>query len=329
LNQLNLQYVLDENKLFFSIFIFYLKSERDSNYHSQTDKSAGVFSETTSTSKNNNDDDDDDDDNGIPTNSALNYNQQSEEIQMPPAIEDVHDIEEEEEEEEKQQGESANELSSPEIAQRQKESLTPSEKTEERQKSSSSRPKTAPSIQSHSKNEESKSSRSSSTTSSDDTSALLRSDNDNDNSQNLSDDELNNEEEQVPIETPIKSDHSSPDISDTMNIVDQENISPQPIDKLSQRDVKGEYDPSQVMQLKESFQPIINEAASYGHIDVVRDLIEVFFIQIYFSFHYINIILYSVVKVFTHKIYYNVHLYMKHVLVVMDNLYLNFLIKKH
>jgi hypothetical protein len=38
---------------------------------------------------------------------------------------------------------------------------------------------------------------------------------------------------------------------------------------------KGTYNIEQVMQLKESFQPVINEAASYGHLDIVKTLIEV------------------------------------------------------
>jgi hypothetical protein len=59
------------------------------------------------------------------------------------------------------------------------------------------------------------------------------------------------------------------------------------MDKLQQLAVKGEYDTSQVIQLKESFQPIINEAASYGHLDIVRKLIEVvLFIFIFLSLYY-------------------------------------------
>ena len=54
-----------------------------------------------------------------------------------------------------------------------------------------------------------------------------------------------------------------------MNVINEESMSPR-------QDIKGEYDVSQVIQLKESFQPIINEAASYGHLDIVRRLIEVF-----------------------------------------------------
>lgn len=250
-------------------------------------------------------------------------------MHMPPTVEDVHDSEFDEKQQEP--GESENELSSSELTQRQKQSLSPSEKTEERQKSSSSssRPKTAPSTRSRSENEEAKSSRaasSSSSAASDDTAALLRSDND--NSPDSSDHEMNKEEEQIPIETPEKSDHIDSNVSSETNVVEQENISSQPIDKLQQRDMKGEYDTKQVIQLKESFQPIINEAASYGHLDIVRKLIEVISIEIYFFIYY-EFLFCSVVKVFIHKIFYNVHHYMKHVLVEMDNLYLNFLIMEH
>jgi hypothetical protein len=209
---------------------------------------------------------------------------------MPPTVEDIHDTEEEKQQE---QDESVNELSSPEVVQQQKQSSNPSENTEERQKSSSSRPKTAASTRSRTEyeddnndNEESKASRASSSASSDNTSDLLRSDND--NSPNISDNELYNEEEEAPIETPMKSDRITSNLSNAMNIIDQENISPLGIDKFQQQNVKGEYDTSQVIQLKESFQPIINEAASYGHLDIVRKLIEVVlfkFIFLYFLFH--------------------------------------------
>lgn len=263
----------------------YFKSKSDSNTHAQTDKSADIFSETPSTSKNL---DVDGENSGIKTNSTLDYNRQSQDIQMPPTVEDVRDSELEEKHPD--QGESENELSSPEIAQRRKQSTSPSEKTEERLKSaSSSRPKTAPSTRSRSENEEPKSSRasSSSSTASDDTSALLRSDND--NSPNLSDHEINNEEEpqeeeeEVPIETPTKSDHIDSNVNFEMNVIEQENISSPSTDRLQQRNIKGDYDTKQVIQLKESFQPIINEAASYGHLDIVRKLIEVNLIEIFFS----------------------------------------------
>ncbi|CAF4730507.1 unnamed protein product [Rotaria sp. Silwood1] len=242
-------------------------SDPDSNYRRQTDKSACELSGTLSTSKDN-------DDIRI-TNSSLDYNRPSQEMYMPPSVEDIND-------EEQKENESNNELLSPEIVQQQKRSSTPSEKIQERLKSSSSssRPKTAVSAQSHSdnkyinNNEEPKSSRSSSSssTSSDDTSALLRSDND--KSPTSSEDESNNEQEAIPIDTFVKLDRTSTNVSDTMNNIDEENVSTQTIEKLQQRDAKGEYDTSQVIQLKESFQPIINEAASYGHLDIVRKLIE-------------------------------------------------------
>ncbi|CAF3306392.1 unnamed protein product [Rotaria sp. Silwood2] len=247
-------------------------SDLDSNYRGQTDKSACGLSGTLSTSKDN-------DDIRI-TNSSLDYNRQSQEMYMPPSVEDIND---EEEQKENEKDESGNELLSSEIVQRQKRSPTPSEKTEERKKSSSSssRPKTALSTQSHTDdkytndNEEPKSSRSSSSssTASDDTSALLRSDND--KSPTSSEDELNNEREEAQIDISVKFERASTNATDTMKTIDEENVSTPTIDKSQQRDAKGEYDTSQVIQLKESFQPIINEAASYGHLDIVRKLIEV------------------------------------------------------
>lgn len=121
--------------------------------------------------------------------------------------------------------------------------------------------------------EESRASRSSSTAS-DDTSALLRSDDD--HSPNISDNDLTSDDEEPPIKTPIQSDPTSPEESDISNVVRRESLPPQLIRQISPRDIKGEYDPEQVIQLKESFQPIINEAASYGHLDIVRKLIEVY-----------------------------------------------------
>jgi len=278
-----MSYVRRKKILFFKIF--HLKNEHGSNFRPRPDKSVYVFSETPSTPKNNDDDD------GIKTNSTLDYKRQSQEINMPPTVEDIHDTEEEKQQE---QDESVNDLSSPEVAQQQKQSSNPSENTEERQKSSSSRPKTAASTRSRTEyeddnndNEEPKASRASSSASSDNTSDLLRSDND--DSPNISDNELyNEEEEEAPIETPMKSDRITSNLSNAMNIIDQENISPLGIDKFQQQNAKGEYDASQVIQLKESFQPIINEAASYGHLDIVRKLIEVVlfkFIFLYFLFH--------------------------------------------
>jgi hypothetical protein len=190
---------------------------------------------------------------------------------MAPSVEDVNDGEDEQNKQE--QGLSENELSPLEVTEQPEPSPTPSKNKEERQKSSSSRPKTASTTRSHTDNEEAKSSRASSGTSSDDTSALLRSDND--NSRNVSDDEVDNQEEQLPVRTSIKSGRTNSNVSDALNGGDKGNLLSQPIDKSLQRNIKGEYDASQVIQLKESFQPIINEAASYGHIDVVRKLIEV------------------------------------------------------
>ncbi|CAF4923655.1 unnamed protein product, partial [Rotaria magnacalcarata] len=79
---------------------------------------------------------------------SLDYNRQSQEIYMPPSVEDITDFDEQKSNE---QGLSGNELSAPEVIQREKQLSSPSDKTEERQKSSSSsRPKTAHSSQTHS-----------------------------------------------------------------------------------------------------------------------------------------------------------------------------------
>jgi hypothetical protein len=281
---------LTRKKPIISYFYFSFKGNARSKYRNQTNKSGDGFSETPSTQKDNDNEDGDDDDDeheGIKTNSMLlDYKRSSQELQMPPTVEDIHDDDDEVEEKQYEQGESENDLSSPDVVQQRKQSEKSSEKTEVRQKSASSRPKTA-STRSHTDNEELQSSRASSSTSSDDTSALLRSDND--NSPNISDNESNNEEEQAPMESIRKSSHISSNASDIINLAQEEEeeyILPQPNEKLSQRDVKGEYDPSQVIQLKESFQPIINEAASYGHLDIVRKLIEVISFQCRFHLLY-------------------------------------------
>ena len=227
---------------------------------------------------------------------------------MPPTVEDIlddHEADGEEEEEQQQKpSELEEELLSPELVQRRKQSARSSE-----------RPKTA-STGSRMGNEESKVSRSSST-GSDDTSALLRSDDD--HSPNISDNDLNSDDEQGPIKTPIQSDPTSSNASDISSVVRRESLPSQMVVKVSQRDIKGEYDPKQVIQLKESFQPIINEAASYGHLDIVRKLIEVISLKSISSFSSYCIRTSSVVKVFTLKISYNVHHYMKHASVVMQN----------
>ncbi|CAF3955251.1 unnamed protein product [Rotaria magnacalcarata] len=241
-------------------------TDPDSNDRGHVDKSGLGFSETLSTSKEN--------DNVLTIDSSLDYNRQSQEIYMPPSVEDITDFDEQKSNE---QGLSGNELSAPEVIQREKQLSSPSDKTEERQKSSSSsRPKTAHSSQTHSDkdksndDEQSKTPRSSST-SSDDTSALLRSDND--NASTTSEDEVNDEQEPAPVERSAKLDRTSSNLSEITNNLDDDSSSSRSIEKPQQRDVKGEYDPSQVIKFKESLQPVINEAASYGHIDVVRDLI--------------------------------------------------------
>lgn len=191
---------------------------------------------------------------------------------MPPTVEDIlddHEADEEEEEQQQKPSESEGELLSPELVQRRKQSARSSE-----------RPKTA-STGSRMGNEESKASRSSST-GSDDTSALLRSDDD--HSPNISDNDLNSDDEQGPIKTPIHSDPTSSNASDISGVVRRESLPSQMVVKVPQRNIKGEYDPKQVIQLKESFQPIINEAASYGHLDIVRKLIEVISLKSIFSF---------------------------------------------
>ena len=197
------------------------------------------------------------------SNSTLDENRPSQEIQMPPTVEDVLDEQEEEEKDDEGEGEQQEkELSSPEFVQQRVQSAKSSE-----------RPKTA-STGSRMNKDESARSRSSST-GSDDTSALLRSDDD--RSPNLSDHDLNSDDEQAPDKSPTRSHSTSSNVSDIPSIARKESIVPQRDSQVSSRDVKGEYDPSQVIQLKESFQPIINEAASYGHLDIVRKLIEVIF----------------------------------------------------
>lgn len=223
--------------MFLFIYLFiYFKSDVESTNVLRNEKSDDKFSETPSTSKVNQTESDEEKIEGVQTNSTMEYNRSSQEIQMPPTVEDVHD--------------------------------------DEIEDNQSSRPKTAASSRSQIDNDKPKSSRASST-STDNTSALLRSDSDN-HSQNLSENEFNDdqgeeeEEEQEPIQTPVKSsEHTSSHVSETVNVINEESMSPR-------QDIKGEYDVSQVIQLKESFQPIINEAASYGHLDIVRRLIEVF-----------------------------------------------------
>ena len=78
-----------------------------------------------------------------------------------------------------------------------------------------------------------------------------------------------------PVETPFKSEHTSSAFNETVEMFAEQPVSPEPVNALQLRNAKGEYDASKVLQLRESFQPIINEAASYGHLDVVRELIEV------------------------------------------------------
>ena len=203
-----------------------------------------TFSDTPSTLK--------DTEGGMTTNSTMDYNQPSDEMHMPPSVEDVID-----EEETKSRAEK--EVSSPEnVVPQRKSSSNPSEKMSERPKTGSSSP-----ARSRLASKEPTSSRASSSTASDDTSALLRSDDDRD---------LDSDDEQVRVKTPtVLSDPTSSTVSDPLES-DQASGS-LVIEKP--RPVKGEYNTEKVIQLKESFQPIINEAASYGHLDIVRRLIEV------------------------------------------------------
>lgn len=154
--------------------------------------------------------------------------------------------------------------------------VEPDEQRKSASEARSERPKTGHSTRSHSENaEEPKESRPSSSASSSsvNTSALLRSEND---SQHLSDEDVDDEEPPpLPVPTPLKSEHTVSGVNDVVDIIADEPVSPEPIDPLVLRNAKGEYDPSKVIQLRESFQPIITEAASYGHFDVVRQLIEV------------------------------------------------------
>ena len=64
-------------------------------------------------------------------------------------------------------------------------------------------------------------------------------------------------------------------------------------------------DPHPVIQLKESFQPVINEAASYGHLDIVRQLIEVRLLNT--ILHSCTPRLHSAVKVYIRQTSWNVH----------------------
>lgn len=281
------------------IISIYFKSHPDSNSRGQVDKSGFGLSDTLSTSKDN--------DNALATESSTDYNRQSQDMYMPPSVEDINDSDEHKH---NALSESGNEFLSPEILELQKRSPNSGDQTEGRLKSaSSSRPKTAHSSQNHS---ETKSSRSDSTAS-DDTSALLRSDND--NSPTLSDDEVVEEKEPEPVEPSIKSDRVSSHLTKTTNTFDEENELPQIIEQppLPPREIKGEYDPSQVLKSKESFQPIINEAASYGHLDIVRDLIKVTLLKFYMVHSFVLFFISSVVKVYIHKMFYNVRHFMKHV----------------
>ncbi|UJR21811.1 hypothetical protein I4U23_024888 [Adineta vaga] len=229
------------------------ESNHDVNSHEQTTKSPLNPTDKASTPKTND------------NMKSMNSSRESQRTHLPPSVEDINDVEE--------QRKSTDRISSSRATQRQKQSPVSSEKRDERIKSSSSRPKTAFSLRSRTETDGGKSSRvSSASSSSINTSALLRSEND---SQHLSDEDLDNEEDQiVPLETPIESEHTKSPTNDVVDILDEEPISPEPVNALQLRNAKGEYDSSKVIQLRESFQPIINEAASYGHLDVVRQLIE-------------------------------------------------------
>ena len=111
--------------------------------------------------------------------------------------------------------------------------------------------------------------------------------------------------------TPVRSNRSS---TKTMTSTSTEPTPVVPIDDASTHPTKGEYSTDQVIQLKESFQPIINEAASYGHLDIVRKLIEVSYFSVLFLFlSSPSSPSFSVVKVFIRRISYNERHCTKHV----------------
>ena len=164
-----------------------------------------------------------------------------------------------------------------------------------RQNSSSFRPKTGSSSgKSHSIDQHRRalSSRTSSTAS-DDTSALLRSDNDDDlraerehdhDDEDESDNDENGDDEDDDMAygkrqrgasrstpTALSQSRNSAHIDMMASDKTSSNAHVASQSKL----LKGDYNPNEVIQLKESFQPIINEAASYGHLDIVRKLIQV------------------------------------------------------
>lgn len=212
------------------------------------DKTPFTFSETPSSAK--------DGAGEILTGSSLDYNQRaSEDVQVPPSVEDVI-------EEEKQETASTQDYQTKNRSNSTDLPRTKSTSSSERVKSSS--------------------------TTSDDTSALLRSDNDDesqrdddsesDGSDDTTDDDLASSQQKIDREKsrttiPVPSSSSGvtaitekDPLTNTMVTLNDQNTS---------RTLKGEYNPSQVLQLKESFRPIINEAASYGHLEVVRTLIQV------------------------------------------------------
>ena len=200
-----------------------------------------TFSDTPSTLK--------DTEGGMTTNSTLDYNRPLEDSHMPPSVEDVLDEDESKSKEE----------SSPEnVVQPRKSSSNASEKMPERPKTGSSSSRRSPVAQ-----KEPASSRASSSTASDDTSALLRSD---------GDQESDSDDEQVRVQTHIAP--SDPTSSNVTDPLDSDQTSGSLVIEKAPP-LKGEYNAEKVIQLKESFQPIINEAASYGHLDIVRRLIEV------------------------------------------------------
>lgn len=225
-----------------------------------TDKTPFTLSDTPTTPK--------DTEGGITTNSTLDYNRQSEDFDRPPRIEDQPPTPE--------QGVSEDGFSSREDMVEQ----APPPTRQPRKLSSETgqfieRPKTASSSarsrttgKSSAKSTTSTSTtttttsktRTTSSASTDNTSSLLRIDDD-------------QSEKHVRTRTPLKSDRSS---TKTISSTSSEPTPVIPVDEPPATQVtKGEYNTERVLRSKESFQPIINEAASYGHLDIVRGLIEV------------------------------------------------------
>ena len=204
------------------------------------------------------------------TNSTLDYARQSEDFDQPPRIDD-------------QPQTPSNGLSEEDLSSREDTihpGTVPTQQQQQQQQprilSSQTgqfyeRPKTASSsARSRSYAKSSTTTRTTSSGSTDNTSSLLRTDGDDDDDDE--DDDETSVDQRIRMQTPIRSNRTS---TKTMSSTSSEPSPVVPIVDSPTQGVKGEYNSDQVIQLKESFQPIINEAASYGHLDIVRKLIEV------------------------------------------------------